>query len=293
MKEYLERASYTWSEDSIRLINTPSQAVRQKFFYVQEVGHFKTSPPYFTERQNLNSYLIVYTLSGKGILKYNRQKYMIYPGQAFYIDCIPHHWYSCAEKCGWEILWLHFNGTTAGGYYDEFIKNQFSIIKFDDTFLIESTMRRILSQTLKKDIHSEIISSNLIVNLLTELIIKNNDKGLSLSFMPDYIKTTLKELEKHFLEPFSLETLAASIGVSKYHLSREFKKYIGTTLNEYVITLRLNYAKELLRYSQSSVGDIAFSCGFNQVSHFINLFKVREGMTPLHYRKEWEAAGTL
>ena len=154
-------------------------------------------------------------------------------------------------------------------------------------------MRRILSQTLKKDIHSEIISSNLIVNLLTELIIKNNDKGLSLSFIPDYIKTTLKELEKHFLEPFSLETLAASIGVSKYHLSREFKKYIGTTLNEYVITLRLNYAKELLRYSQSSVGDIAFSCGFNQVSHFINLFKVREGMTPLHYRKEWEAAGTL
>lgn len=293
MKEYLERASYTWSEDSIRLINTPSQTVRQKFFYVQEVGHFKTSPPYFTERQNLNSYLIVYTLSGKGILKYNRQKYMVYPGQAFYIDCIPHHWYSCAEKCGWEILWLHFNGTTAGGYYDEFIKNQFSIIKFDDTFLIESTMRRILSQTLKKDIHSEIISSNLIVNLLTELIIKNNDKGLSLSFMPDYIKTTLKELEKHFLEPFSLETLAASIGVSKYHLSREFKKYIGTTLNEYVITLRLNYAKELLRYSQSSVGDIAFSCGFNQVSHFINLFKVREGMTPLHYRKEWEAAGTL
>lgn len=293
MKEYLERASYTWSEDSIRLINTPSQTVRQKFFYVQEVGHFKTSPPYFTERQNLNSYLIVYTLSGKGILKYNRQKYMVYPGQAFYIDCIPHHWYSCAEKCGWEILWLHFNGTTAGGYYDEFIKKQFSIIKFDDTFLIESTMRRILSQTLKKDIHSEIISSNLIVNLLTELIIKNNDKGLSLSFIPDYIKTTLKELEKHFLEPFSLETLAASIGVSKYHLSREFKKYIGTTLNEYVITLRLNYAKELLRYSQSSVGDIAFSCGFNQVSHFINLFKVREGMTPLHYRKEWEAAGTL
>ena len=105
--------------------------------------------------------------------------------------------------------------------------------------------------------------------------------------MPDYIKTTLKELEKHFLEHFSLENLAASIGVSKYHLSREFKKYIGTTLNEYVITLRLNYAKELLRYTQNSVGDIAFACGINQVSHFINLFKSREGMTPLQYRKEW------
>lgn len=287
MKQYLERASYTWSEDSIRLINTPSQAVRQKFFYVQEVGYFKTAPPYFTERQNLNSYLIVYTLSGKGALEYNGKKYVVYPGQAFFIHCIPHHLYACADKSGWEILWLHFNGTTARGYYDEFIKNQFSIIKFSDTFFIESTMRRILSLTIKKDIHSEIISSNLIVNILTELIIQNNDENLSLSFIPDYIKAALKELENHFLEPFSLETLSASIGISKYHLSREFKKYIGTTLNEYVITLRLNYAKELLRYSQNSVENIAYSCGINQTSHFINLFKKREGMTPLQYRKEW------
>lgn len=287
MKQYLERASYTWSEDSVRLINTPSQAVRQKFFYVQEVGYFKTSPPYFTERANLNSYLIVYTLSGKGILQYNSKKYVIYPGQAFYIHCIPKHYYSCADISGWEILWLHFNGGTARGYYDEFTKNQFAITKFQDTFFIESTMRRILSLTIKKDVHSEIITSNLIVNLLTELIIQNNNESLALSFIPDYIKQTLKELEKHFLEPFSLENLAASIGISKYHLSREFKKYIGTTLNEYVITLRLNYAKELLRYSQNSVGEIAYACGINQVSHFINLFKSREGMTPLQYRKEW------
>ncbi len=286
MKKYLERASYTWSEDSIRLINTPSQAVRQKFFYVQEVGYFKTFPPYFTERENLNSYLLLYCLSGKGVLKYLGKKYVIYPGQAFYINCINHHFYSCFES-GWEFLWLHFNGETARGYYDEFVKNKFAPVRFQDTFFIESTLRRILSLTMKKDLHSEILSSNLIINVLTQLIILNNDDSLSLSIMPDYIKTCLKELENHFLEPFSLDELSASIGLSKYHLSREFKKYIGTTLNEYIITLRLTYAKELLRYSQNPIGDIAYACGINQVSHFINLFKNREGMTPLQYRKEW------
>jgi AraC-like DNA-binding protein len=184
-------------------------------------------------------------------------------------------------------LWLHFNGETAGGYFDEFIKNHFSPVKFEDTFFMESTMRRILSLTAKKDLHSEILSSNLIVNLLTQLIILNNDNSLSLSIMPDYIKTSLKTLENHFLEPFSLDDLSSSIGISKYHLSREFKKYMGTTLNEYVITLRLNYAKELLRYTQNSIAEIAYTCGFNQVSHFINLFKSREAITPLQYRKEW------
>jgi AraC-like DNA-binding protein len=53
--------------------------------------------------------------------------------------------------------------------------------------------------------------------------------------------------------------------------------------------LRLNYAKELLRYSTETVNNITFLCGFNQVSHFISLFKDREGITPLQYRKEWQS----
>lgn len=287
MKKYLEKASYTWSDDSIRLINTATQVARSKFFYVQEVGYFKTKPPYFTERENLNSYLIVYTISGKGILEYGGRRYPVYPGQAFYINCIEHHYYACMEGNEWEILWLHFNGETARGYFEEFVQNNFKLVRFQDNFFVESTMRRILSLTMKKDVHSEVISSNLIVNLLTELIIQSSTVGHSQSVMPDSIKSALKDLENRFLEPFSLDEIAKRIGISKYHLSREFHKYVGTTMNEYVIRLKLNYAKELLRYSEESVGDIAFSCGINHVSHFINLFKEREGMTPLKYRKIW------
>lgn len=290
MKEFLERASYTWSEDSIRFINTPTQNARNKFFYVQEVGYFKTKPPYFTERANLDSYLIVYTISGRGVLEYGGRKYPIHPGQSFYIHCMPRHYYECMEGEEWEILWLHFNGETARGYFEEFTKNGFGPVRFPDSFFAESTMRRILSLTQKKDVHSELIASNLIINLLTELMIQSSSESLSLSVMPDYLKKALKDLENHFLEPFALEDTARRVGISKYHLSREFRKYVGTTMNEYVITLRLNYAKELLRYSQETIGEIAYACGMNHVSHFINLFREREGMTPLKYRKEWNGS---
>jgi len=59
------------------------------------------------------------------------------------------------------------------------------------------------------------------------------------------------------------------------------------TFTEYLITMRLNYAKELLKYTDESINEITFFCGMNNVSHFINLFKEREGMTPLQYRKQW------
>ena len=71
--KYIENLNFSWSEDSIRFINTATPTARQVFFYVQEVGDFLTFSPYFTERANLNSFLIIYTLSGKGKLDYKEK----------------------------------------------------------------------------------------------------------------------------------------------------------------------------------------------------------------------------
>ncbi len=285
--QYLERLNYTWSDDSIRFINTPTMSAKQLFFYVQETGYFRTSPPYFTERANLNSFLIIYTLSGKGHLKYQGNSYHLLPGTAVFINCMEHHYYECLSNQEWEFLWLHFNGNSALGYFQEFSKNGFHVLNGLDDFFMESTLRRILALTLKKDLHSELLVSSLIVELLTQLLIKNSSENLGLGFMPSYLKDALKKMEQHFREPLSLDNLSEMLGVSKYHFSREFKRYIGTTPNEYLTLLRLNHAKELLKYSGQAVEQIAYNCGFNHVSHFIALFKRHEKITPLQFRKEW------
>lgn len=243
--------------------------------------------PYFTERAGLNSFLIIYTLSGKGQLKYRGKTYYLLPGSAFFINCMDHHYYECLSGQEWEFLWLHFNGQSALGYFEEFMKNGFHILNGLDSFFMESTLRRILSLTLKKDLHSEILVSSLIVQILTQLLIQNSSENLGLGFMPPYLKSILKEMENRFQEPLTLDLLSEKFGVSKFHLSREFKRYIGTTPNEYLILTRLNHAKELLKYSETTVEEIAYACGFHHVSHFINLFKKHEKTTPLQYRREW------
>lgn len=105
--------------------------------------------------------------------------------------------------------------------------------------------------------------------------------------MPDYLKQIMKEIDIHFAESHSLDQLAGKYGVNKFHLSKEFKRYVGTTLNEYIIRTRLSHAKELLKYSELSVSQIAEQCGIPNTSHFINLFKNREDSTPHQYRLEW------
>ena len=117
--KYMEKLDLTWSDDSIRFINTATPRARQTFFYVQEAGDFCTSSPYFTERENLNSFLIIYTLRGKGLLKYHGSQYSLHPGTTAYINCMEHHHYECLQKQNWEFLWLHFNGPSALGYYED------------------------------------------------------------------------------------------------------------------------------------------------------------------------------
>lgn len=284
---YLERADYTWSSDSIRFINTPSVTARQIFFYVQEVGYFKTAAPYFTERANLNSFLLFYTISGKGRLEYGGTNYYLLPGSVALINCMDHHYYECLSGQEWEFLWLHFNGVTALGYYQELIRNGFRILTEMDPFFMESSMRRILALTQKKDVHSEIIVSDLINRLLTQILITNSSQNLDLGFMPPYLQSALHEIEKHYAEPLSLDSLSAMLHLSKYHFAREFKRYLGVPFYRYLVMTRLNHAKEVLKYTDQSVEQVAFSNGFHQVSQFIILFKKYEQMTPLQYRKEW------
>ena len=98
--KYLERADYSWGDDSIRHINTPSVSTRQLFFYVQEAGYFKTFPPYFTERANLHSFLIVYTISGRGQLRINGETFPLPAGSCFYIN------YKYSQSLFWFKLYI-------------------------------------------------------------------------------------------------------------------------------------------------------------------------------------------
>lgn len=286
-QKYLERSSHSWSEDSVRLILTPGQTAKSTFFHIQEIGYFKTTYPYFTERQNLNSFLLVYTISGTGRLIYQEKEYPLTAGESFYINCMDHHYYETRKGHTWEFLWVHFNGPTALGYYKEYAKNGFSPDRIADSFFMERTMRRLLAINRKRDITTEVLTSHLIVALLTELLIEKAAPHTGEKFLPQWLSAVLKDIDQHFREDLSLDLLAHRNGVNKYHLSREFKKYIGTSVNEYVIAARLSYGKELLKYSDLPVEAITYETGMHNTSHFINLFKAREGLTPLAYRKEW------
>lgn len=284
---FYESYSTNWTEDSVRIINTPGITARQSFFYVQEAGFFRTQPGYFTERMHLPSYLILYTLSGQGRLELGGRDYSIPPGSVAYIDCMERHRYHPEGGKPWAFLWVHFYGATSAGYHRLYQSCAAPVAQDMAAHGIQELLERIVSVNRVKQQQNELLNSQLLVELMTRIILHSAPRYLKAE-IPPQIQEVMGYLERHFDQPVTLDGLSGRFAVSKYHLSREFKKYTGDSPMEYLIQYRVNRAKELLKGRDLSIAQIAERVGVPSENHFCALFKSREGCTPRSYRKMWQ-----
>ncbi|WP_010271949.1 helix-turn-helix domain-containing protein [Paenibacillus senegalensis] len=99
-----------------------------------------------------------------------------------------------------------------------------------------------------------------------------------------HMATVLEYIRENFRNEIQIDELAATALQSRYHFIRSFKAMIGVTPYQYVLQLRMEEAKRLLKRSAQSVTEIGFSVGFSSVSQFQRAFVKMVGMTPTQYR---------
>ena len=90
---------------------------------------------------------------------------------------------------------------------------------------------------------------------------------------------------QHFSECLTLTEMANHFHVSYYHLSRRFQEITGYGFQQYLTICRLNEAKRLLLMTDIPITLVAEDSGWGNVNHFIRTFRLREGTTPLQFRK--------
>jgi AraC-like DNA-binding protein len=287
--DYWEKANYSWSTDSLRYINTSTQKQRELFYYIQEIGYFKASKPYFTERENLPSYLIKYTLSGCGELRYQGVTYQLKAGDVFFIDCQNYQYYRTISQEPWEMDWIHLYGANVTAFYEEFHKNGSPIFHTNAASsqqnLIHLTLQELLTLQSDPNAKTAFQSSVLIHQLLNELLLQKYHLDFSTSEIPGYVLQIRDQLEQDFQHANTLESLEETYHINKYQIVKEFSKYIGVPPIEYQINQRISYAKDLLRYSRLSIKEISVAVGIENTAYFSRLFKKKVGISPSEYRQ--------
>lgn len=91
-------------------------------------------------------------------------------------------------------------------------------------------------------------------------------------------------IQDNFANDITFKEIAIRFGMSERNFSRRFKSATGQTPNQFLQTLRMNNARDLLQYSNLGVGEIADRVGYSDMSYFAKKFKQHLSVSPREYR---------
>lgn len=271
-------------------VYTASSLAMKTFFYPVCVGHFLYDSTYSLKRSSYDSFLIVYMKKGQCIVTTNNQTYTAQENQVIVLDCYKPHSYHTAT--GWESEWIHFDGIAARAYFQMITEDSGPVITLRDSYRFEKYLHKIYLLFRENASIKEALVSQYITNILTELLVSRDNSSGHLE-QTDIIEETTAYMNEHLTEPLTLDDLASRASLSPYYFTRLFKKETGFTPHEYLIAMRINSAKFLLKTTSASIKEICFLTGFASESSFCTTFKKWVHMTPSIYREYTETQGTI
>lgn len=269
------------SQISTIFFHTPGNKLPSFFYYPLCTGHYFCNIPYEVNRTCYDSFLLLYTKSGKGLFTINGMQQILSAGDVCLIDCYKPHDYQALGE--WDFLWLHFDGGLARDFFEYLtMDNPFYFTTLKNPLTFESSIHALQELFIKHKPLSEPLLSQYITLLLTELAIAKDDNYCKTT--PDFIDDTLRYIHRHLETELSLEKLASRISLSPFYFSRKFKEEIGYSPYQYILISRINLAKFYLKSSSDSIKSIGNRCGFKSEHSFCTAFKKETGLTPSEFR---------
>ncbi len=214
---------------------------------------------------------------------------------------LPHSWYDVTDSkndTGRRVTVIHFTYKIFPEHWLD--AEEFSSVKK----LLNESLKGIQFKTstakeLRKEFHTleqgqGFKNFSIIVQILARLSKEKRIKILSDASLSlhdakeeeERFKNVHEYIINNFRKKLYIREVAELAGLSESAFSHYFKKHSLKSFSDFVIDLRLYYARELLRNTSTSITSIAYESGFNSISNFNRLFRERSGMTPGDFRNK-------
>ena len=134
-------------------------------------------------------------------------------------------------------------------------------------------------------LHSFEQLTNLQVHMITQYT-KSVEELQMQKNMTDLVKSVSSYIRHHLSDAIKTNDIAASLFMSRSHLSTRFKQETGINLNDYIHFIKISEAKHLLAHTDKSLSLISNFLGYSSQAHFTRIFKKTTGITPAEYRNK-------
>lgn len=130
----------------------------------------------------------------------------------------------------------------------------------------------------------ESIENQIVVQLFRDTDMDLRMFQLNYSQAKNYVNQAIKYIDQYYSSNISINEICDNIYISPCHFQRIFKSTMNKTPYQYIMGVRIEKAKKMLKKHDNSIAEIARLCGFVSSGHFSTLFKKIEGITPSEYR---------
>lgn len=226
-------------------------------------------------------YLLHYVISGQGEYSVGGKTYPVTAGQAFLIKPSELTYYKADETSPWEYMWMAFDGVDSKevvrrtGFEDSYVAT------LPQPELFQQCLSGIISE-FQNGCNSEYRILGCFYGAMAQLERWENGE----TYEEEYFRKARDYIQNNYSYPIKIGDLAKYVGIDRTYLYKIFEKREGISPKQYLLLVRVNAAKNMLRTGQYSVGKIALSCGFSGSPSFCNHFKKVTGRTPSQFLKE-------
>lgn len=260
---------------------SPSVTAKHTFFYPIAAGLFFYENGYRLHRNSYDSFLLMYIRSGTLTVNYQDKEQSVPVGSFILLDCYEPHGYH--TDSGWECLWVHFDGPMARAYYRLVTSHLSNIFTLSEPLPVIYKMQQIYDTFKNGAIIREALLSKQLTDILTAFLLFNPVQASAYNHS-EAIEESIAYINEHFADNITVEQLAGRAMISPYYFIRIFKSETGFTPHEYIVSVRINTAKYLLKNTRLTIKNIGFQTGFSCESVFCSAFKKNTGMTPAAFR---------
>ena len=279
------------SVESKRILYTPSSFAKEDLLHLQETGTLTALKAHESHRSHLRSYLMFIVLNGKGTLQYEGEVYHIAEGDCVFIDCSRAYVHETGADL-WTLKWAHFYGHGMEGIYKKYCERGGTpVFRPVNAAIFEEELDRLYDIAISDDFLRDMKINEVLSSLLTRIMenswLPENQKSFSLDRTDTVMREVKEYIDTHYSEKISLDELSEKFFINKFYLIRLFKVRYGDTVVNYQIGQKISAAKRMLRFSDMSIEEIGFNCGFEDANYFSRAFKKIEGSSPSVYRSIW------
>ena len=250
--------------------------------------------------------ILVLVTAGKCSFTYDGKVYFAEKGQVVFIPEGVEYTRKPTSDESVGLLYAHFSSPAVAIAQSE-RENAFSscinggntaIIKSvnDGSDKISEVLRKVVACKKSTEPLSNLnasISLAIALSLLCEPIVKEHSSiSIADTPYPTAIEKSLEHIRRHFSEKITVPDLCSISFVTPQHLIRLFKKHLGFTPIEYINRNKIARAIEMLRSTELSVKEIAYSLGFDNPNYFSRLFMKEVGLSPLQKKAQIRAFKT-